>query len=319
MSESTTTDTDRAAETAAPSGGAELADAPDAQLPGPATDTNPAVGVTPGALPLPDTSAVPGAGAPGKPRRVLRAVGRWTAAVTVFGLLGTGIALGITSQERTDLPGLATEHDGRWDYPRLVLPALPSGAPRPFAEGNTAEIHHADVRDLLLPAPAGATAAEDLPSIEGEWVGLARFAKVFAEEDRAEIEQRLTDDAVRHIAARGWTMPDGTRTGVYLLQFNSAAYPGDFYLDVISAGFVPDVGVAGTQETIVDEGWPAGTLVPNVFLHTFDEAKPRGEEHVRSAYLTAGDTLAVIVQSRKGTAEAVPFQQTVILQSQLLG
>ncbi|MDG9718703.1 hypothetical protein [Streptomyces sp. DH24] len=34
---------------------------------------------------------------------------------------------------------------------------------------------------------------------------------------------------------------------------------------------------------------------------------------------TAGDTLAVIVQSQKGTAPAVPFQQTVTLQSQLLG
>ncbi|WP_179382220.1 hypothetical protein [Streptomyces sp. SA15] len=49
------------------------------------------------------------------------------------------------------------------------------------------------------------------------------------------------------------------------------------------------------------------------------ETKPYGAEHVRQAYLAAGDVLGVIVQSRKGTAPAVPFQQTVTLQSQLLG
>jgi hypothetical protein len=40
---------------------------------------------------------------------------------------------------------------------------------------------------------------------------------------------------------------------------------------------------------------------------------------VRQAYLTAGDVLALIVQERPGTVPDVPFQQTVILQSQLLG
>jgi hypothetical protein len=49
------------------------------------------------------------------------------------------------------------------------------------------------------------------------------------------------------------------------------------------------------------------------------ESKPYGAEQVRQSYLSAGDTIAVIVQSRKGTAQAVPFQQTVILQSELLG
>lgn len=268
----------------------------------------------------PETAGVPESAASDRRRRVLRAIGRWTAAVTVFGVLGTGVAYGITERERTDLPGLATKQDGRWDYPELVLPPLPSGAPRPFAEGNIGEIHHADARDLLLPAPAGATAAKDLPSLDGEWVSVERFAEVFVKGDRTEIEQRLHDDAVRHIAARGWSMPDGTRTEIYLLQFNSAAYPGDFYLDIVSTGGLASrVTVTGSQEATYDDGWPDGTLIPNVLLHPFDEAKPRGETHVRSAYLTVGDTLAVIVQARKGTAHAVPFQQTVILQSQLLG
>ncbi|MET7513148.1 hypothetical protein ABZS88_06660 [Streptomyces sp. NPDC005480] len=45
----------------------------------------------------------------------------------------------------------------------------------------------------------------------------------------------------------------------------------------------------------------------------------RGARHVRSAYLVAGDTVGLVVQSRKGTAPAVPFRQAVVLQSQLLG
>lgn len=97
---------------------------------------------------------VPAADAAARPpRRVLRAVARWTAAALAFGVLGTGTAFGIASMERTDVPGLATEGDGRWDYPELTLPALPAGSPRPFSPGNPAEIHHADLRELLLPAP----------------------------------------------------------------------------------------------------------------------------------------------------------------------
>ncbi|MEU0966341.1 hypothetical protein ABZ357_13310 [Streptomyces sp. NPDC005917] len=55
-------------------------------------------------------------------------------------------------------------------------------------------------------------------------------------------------------------------------------------------------------------------------MHTagIREVKPYGAEQVREAYLSAGDTLALIVQSRKGRALAVPFQQTVTLQGELL-
>jgi hypothetical protein len=38
----------------------------------------------------------------------------------------------------------------------------------------------------------------------------------------------------------------------------------------------------------------------------YDEAKPYGAGHVRHAHLAAGDTLALIVQSRKCDAPAVP-------------
>ncbi|WP_307028960.1 hypothetical protein [Streptomyces canus] len=53
--------------------------------------------------------------------------------------------------------------------------------------------------------------------------------------------------------------------------------------------------------------------------YPYTETKRFGAEHVHQAYLVSGERLAPVVQSKKGGAEAVPFQQTVTLQSQLLG
>ncbi|MFJ3787993.1 hypothetical protein [Kitasatospora sp. NPDC090091] len=79
-----------------------------------------------------------------------RAAVRWSAAVLVFALAGTGAALGVTAPDRTDLPGLATKNDGRYTFPALVLPPLPSGKAAPRESKSR---HAADLRFLLLPAP----------------------------------------------------------------------------------------------------------------------------------------------------------------------
>ncbi|MFP8903277.1 hypothetical protein [Streptomyces atacamensis] len=260
--------------------------------------------------------------------RVLRAVGRWTAAVAVFGVFCAGTAYGITRLERHEVPGLATESDGRWDYPRLALPALPSGSPRPFAQGNEGEVHHADLRELLIPLPEGAEEAEDagksgedggLPPSEGGWVTVGDYTGLYEKGDRDELRQRLADDSVRHVAARGWVMPDGTRTSVHLLRFNSGAVASDLHAEVLYGGLVPGLPLAEAPESKMDESWPPETAPENVEIEVYDEPESRGEVHTRHAYLLAGDTVALIVQSRKGTAPAVPFRQTVILQAQLLG
>lgn len=54
-------------------------------------------------------------------------------------------------------------------------------------------------------------------------------------------------------------------------------------------------------------------------VNVYDEAAPRGATHLRAAYITAGDTLAVIHMEKPKTQSAVPFHQTVLLQAQLLG
>ncbi|MCX4455088.1 hypothetical protein OOK58_24005 [Streptomyces sp. NBC_01728] len=254
-----------------------------------------------------------------KDRRVLRAVLRWTAATVVFAVVGTSVAYGITRMDRTDVPGLATESDGRWDYPTITRPPLPSGSPRALAESNRTGTHYADLRRLVLPAPKGAHIDPALRGADG-WLATKMFLAEYAtRDDRETVGQQLTDNGLRHIAARGWTTPDGTHTRIYLLQFDSVTVADEVNSPGLTSYNMPNYAVRGAERMMADDRFPGRAAVDDVTRHAYDETKPYGAEQVRQAYLSAGDTLAVIVQSRKGTAKAVPFQQAVVLQSQLLG
>jgi hypothetical protein len=257
-----------------------------------------------------------------KDRRVLRAVLRWTATVVVFAAVGASTAYGITRMERTDVPGLATEADGRWAYPAITKPPLPSGSPGPFAEENVAALHHADLRKLLLPAPAGARTDKADKALSGRngWLATKDFLAVYeSAEDRDALAQVLKDHALRHVAARGWTTPDGTHTRIYLLQFESAQVADVLQQDYFTSYDSPEHALRGAAEVHTDEEFPAEAGVTDVRNYAYAEAKPYGAEQVRQAYLVSGDVVGLVVQSRKGGAAAIPFQQTVVLQSQLLG
>ncbi|MGC9442966.1 hypothetical protein [Streptomyces sp. WG5] len=262
--------------------------------------------------------------APGKrDRRVLRAVLRWSAAVAVFAAVGSVTAYGVTRVERTDVPGLATESDGRWDYPALTAAPLPSGSPGPFDEENAAGAHYADLRDLVLPAPEGATVDKVLRGKDG-WLPTDVFLQEYqAESDRDSLRRTLVDRGLRHIAARGWTTPDGTHTRIYLLHFDTAAVVDELQAlhiaPALNRAFAvrgEDMSVSG--ETLLDERVPEEARFDDIRYTFYVEPEPYGAEQVLQAYLGAGDVLAVVLQSRKGGAWAVPFQQTVVLQSQLL-
>ncbi|MET9431318.1 MULTISPECIES: hypothetical protein [unclassified Streptomyces] len=249
-------------------------------------------------------------------RRVLRAVGRWVTAAVVCGGLGAGTAYGISGMERHEVPGLATEHDGRWEYPKLTLPALPQGSPRPFTDGNQAEAHHADLRKLLLPAPAGATVDKKL---NGGWTTVGQYLAEYEKDERPALQQALTEHAVRHVVARGWTMPDGTSTRIHLLRFDSVAFTQAFQDVDLEFGAAAGKPLAGSPDLAPDEKWPSQDVVPGTTSHAYVEKAPYGPERTRLAYIVAGDTVAMIVQSRKGDTAEVPFHQTVVLQNQLLG
>ncbi|MFE5890813.1 hypothetical protein ACWCQZ_34685 [Streptomyces sp. NPDC002285] len=294
-----------------------IATAPVADAP-PPPEAPPVPAVPPMSPESPDNPVVPVK----KDRRVLRAVLRWTATVVVFAAVGASTAYGITRMERTDVPGLETEADGRWAYPAITKPPLPSGSPAPFAEENAAALHHADLRKLLLPAPAGARADKADKELSGRngWLATKDFLAAYeSAEDRDSLTQVLKDHALRHIAARGWTTPDGTHTRIYLLQFESAQVADVLQQDHFTSYDSPQHALRGAAEVHLDEEFPAEAEVVDVRHYAYTEAKPYGAEQVRQAYLVSGDVLGLVVQSRKGGAAAVPFQQTVVLQSQLLG
>ncbi|MFI7342332.1 hypothetical protein ACIBUY_30870 [Streptomyces sp. NPDC050085] len=251
-----------------------------------------------------------------KDRRVLRAALRWTAAVVVFAALGAGTAYGVMERTRGDLPGLATESDGRWEYPAIQKPALPKGAPAVFAEGNSREEHYADLRALLLPAPKGAVEDKALAGKDG-WLPSATYLAEYEKDVRGELAPALKDGGLRHIAARGWTMPDGTHTRIYLLRFTTRGFAHDYRGAVASNS----AALIGAPDTVEDYSWAAGDLNENPYtvIGAQEEKRPYGKEQVRQAFIEAGDVYALVVQSRKGTTAKVPFQQTVVLQNQLLG
>ncbi|OMI87812.1 hypothetical protein BSZ07_20370 [Streptomyces sp. M1013] len=254
-----------------------------------------------------------------KDRRILRGVLRWTAAVAVFAAVGSATAYGVTRMERTDVPGLATRSDGRWAYPELTTPALPSGRPRPFAQTNPAGAHYADLRELVLPAPEGAEPDKALRGKDG-WLATDEFLKEYRDaSEHGELRQLFVDYGLRHIAARGWTTSDGTHTRIYLLQFDTAAVVDELRNSHLASYSEPAYVVRGTDLSFPDEEFPAKALSDDLDHSVYLEPEPYGAEQVRQAYLGAGDVLAVVLQTRKDGAAAVPFHQTVALQGRLLG
>lgn len=232
-----------------------------------------------------------------KRRRLVRAGIRWGAVVALFATLGAGSAYGVVRLERGDVPGLSTRSDGRWEYPEIRRP-----------------VAGADARAFLLPAPTGASGDSALSG----WVSTDSFLATYAEpSDRRDARQELVDYGVRHIAARGWTAADGTRTSVYLLRFDVAPFAERVFGD-LTAYDSPTYAAQGVGSTAFDDSFPVGPGVQGVRRFVYKEVAPYGDAQVREAYLVAGDIVGVVRQSRKGGVADVPFEQTVMLQSQLL-
>ncbi|MFC8358739.1 hypothetical protein ACFUIY_02595 [Streptomyces griseorubiginosus] len=242
---------------------------------------------------------------------------RWVTAAVVFAVAGTTTAYGIGRLDRGDLPGLAAEADGLWEFPRLSSPPLPSGSPAPFADKDRPGAHHADPRALVLPAPKGAVEDRALRGSDG-WAATEDFLAEYVEPDRAALGQLLVDSGLRHVTARGWTTEDGTRTRVYLLHFGTAAVVDDLFHRHMAGLDTPAHRVRGAERAVSDQELPDTTGIEEIRRAVYDEPRPYGREHVRQGYLSAGDVLAVVLQSREGTVGTVPFLQTLALQSQLL-
>ncbi|WP_030771215.1 hypothetical protein [Streptomyces sp. NRRL F-2664] len=291
-----------------------------------------AIDVTPAAEAALEEGPAPGPRsapeAPPKDRRRLFAALRWTACVAVFAVVAAGTAYGITRPERTDLPGLSTESDGRWTYPALSKPALPAGAPLAQGPDNKDETHYAVLSGLLLPAPEGAR-TDDTFKVDKDWaVPVDAFLQEYTPESREELKQQLEWDGLRQIIGRGWTMADGTRTRVYLLRFHASGFVDAFRgctfnapLEGVSALDLDDVWnkAKNTQASSLPMGFPGSGVIGEREVTVFQEVPPvLGDEQTKVGCLQAGDVLGMVVQSRKGEVAPIPFHQTVLLQGQLL-
>ncbi|MEU9036299.1 hypothetical protein AB0D45_15535 [Streptomyces sp. NPDC048352] len=268
---------------------------------------------------VPETTGAPAVTpAPPAPkgRRGLRALLRWTAAVLAFAAAGTGAAYGITRAERSDLPGLSTRDDGRWTYPAVAKPTLAPGAAQPFAPDNKDGIHYAALTQLLLPAPEGSAPDTGLKLEKDQAVTVDTFLEEYEPTVRAKMKQGFTDDGLRQIAARGWTMPDGTRTRVYLLRFHSSGFVDAF------EGCGINMNLNGINRIEGDSDWSKAKNEQDppdlADVSLFTEAAPVGDEDLKAGCVKGGDIQAVVLQTRRGKVAAVPFHQTVILQDQLL-
>ncbi|MEU9145222.1 hypothetical protein [Streptomyces sp. NPDC048349] len=303
------------------------------------TDAAPAEGPDLVAEPVPELVAEPAlepvsepalepVPAASKDRRKLFAALRWTAAVLVFAAVGAGTAYGVVQPERTKIPGLSTLSDGRWIYPQLAKPELPAGAPLPGATDNPDGTHYAALSGLLLPAPEGSRPDDTVKADKDGKVEPDAFLEEYAPDDRPKLKEGFEWEGLRQITGRSWTMPDGTRTRVYLLRFHSSSFVDTFLGCSINTRLTGADSLSGdvswskaktAQSGTVGSGGSAGSgTLGTSDISLYEEPKPFGDEQVRFGCLQVGDVQGVIVQSRKGGLPVIPFHQTVILQGQLL-
>ncbi|MFE6751132.1 hypothetical protein ACFVGM_35165 [Kitasatospora purpeofusca] len=287
-----------------------------------------ATGTAPTAVDAPRAEEDPAA----RRTRRRKALLRWGAAAVVCALAGTGSALAVTARERTDVPGLATKSDGRYVFPPLTLPPLPSGSAVPKENKSR---HAADLRRLLLPAPreaVGSLAPTALPSLAptptptgGASPSASGTAPALAdrldcttlladEKDPAKLRALLVQYACRAATAREWTASDGTRTRIRLMAFGSSKEAWPVFVELRDNGNPKDID---GLRSVTPPDWDMLYGV-NFVVRETPPGTPGTRPAARVAYLSAGDIVAVITMTDPGGVSAAAFQQVVTFQSALL-
>ncbi|MFD7982775.1 hypothetical protein ACFV4M_05275 [Kitasatospora indigofera] len=278
-------------------------------------------------------------------RRRRRTLLRRGAAALVLLVAGSASAYAVTVPDRTDIPGLATPKDGRYTFPVLALPPLPSGKPAPGAPG--AELRHeADLRRLVLPAPkeatepaaatgsaspaaspsatATATATASGPATASpaavpagpapaQWAACDDLAAELAQAET--LKSDLMANACRAGVVREWTATDGTKTRIRLLRFGSREEASNVSN---SLWLTSELKGAGKLELEKDaKGLPTTIGVGAQLRHSGDE-KDGKPDTTRAGYLLAGDVLGLIVMTNPVGVPLPAFHQVVLLQSDLL-
>ena len=241
--------------------------------------------------------------------RVRRNILRWTGAIVLVLAVGGGVAYAVSLPQRTDIPGLRTASDGRYDFPTLTLPTLPAGQPAPSASANsTAQQHLADIRQLLLLHPIDAT----LPAKASGW-----FADPYTLFSYSGTKSMFAQYGLRHTATTTWTTGDGATTTIYLLQF-----PDGPAADNASSKLSLQKAATSNSFSGALKGVPDGAIATTVTPSTaasgdYSVVKSSGKITRYGAFVS-GDVFALVIQSGPESLPTAPFLQTLDLQAELL-
>lgn len=236
--------------------------------------------------------------APPKPKRHFP--WRWVGAVVVAVAVGAGCAFAVMAPKRTDVPGLATASDGRYSFAPLTLPALAPGQSDPSSQADAGEQHIADIRKLLLPAPAGASPDHSLPGATG-WVSKTLTLGVV---DSTAAGQTLGTYGWRHTAGVAWKTPDGADTKIYLLQFADADSADQANSEFSGYGGAP----MSSRQDLTGPDDVGITYAKSV----------HGSTTTWYGSTNCGDTDFLLVYTAPSSVGIAPFQQELDLQIQLL-
>ncbi|MFJ2810315.1 hypothetical protein [Kitasatospora sp. NPDC087271] len=284
-----------------------------------------------------------------------RAAARWATATLVFALAGTGAALAVTAPERTDLPGLATPGDGRYTFPPLTLPPLPSGSSTPDRTGGKNALHAADLRYLLLPAPkeAGGSLTPALyPVPTASATGTPSASATPSPTASASTSASASAGASPSTAPAGQAPADWVTCDAILAEQRDPAELRALLLqDACRAATVREWTASdGTRTQIRLLRFGASFESWNVFSSLRSDAKPnalpgakstshsawdtvegvhldaqessakgaKGTPNARIAYLCASDLVAVVTMTNPDGVPDAAFRQVVTLQSDLL-
>ncbi|MFF3005193.1 hypothetical protein ACFVTF_20550 [Kitasatospora sp. NPDC057940] len=284
-----------------------------------------------------------------------RAAARWATATLVFALAGTGAALAVTAPERTDLPGLATPGDGRYTFPPLTLPPLPSGSSAPERTGGKSALHAADLRYLLLPAPKEAggsltpalypvptasatgtpsasatpspTASASASASASAGAGPSTAPAGQAPADWVTCDAMLADQrdpaALRELllrdACRAATVREWTASDGTRTQIRLLRFGGSFESWNVFSSLRADArpnALPGAKGT----SHSAWDTVEGVHLDAQESTAKgaKGTPNARVAYLCASDLVAVVTMTNPDGVPDAAFRQVVTLQSDLL-
>ncbi|HEV2347429.1 MAG TPA: hypothetical protein VGS97_25260 [Actinocrinis sp.] len=234
---------------------------------------------------------------------------RWTGAAALALAIAGGITYAISVPQRTDIPGLSTASDGRYAFPTLALPTLPAGQPVPSASANQNAMQHlADIRQLLLPHPIGAT----MPSAGASgW-----FDNAYRLFNSSSTKVTFAQYGLRHTATTSWTTADGATTNIYLLQFadGPAAANASKDLSVTNGDHVS----LSAALSAVPAGSVSKTVSPTTDASGDYSVVTTASKATRYGAFVSGDVIALVIQSGPASQPPASFLQTVTLQAELL-